>query len=107
MDNLRREQLREYWNEEALYGDDWRDDLTPEELDYVSGLDQNYDRGILAMASVILIREQVRERFAPREILELETVGDHCRLRLKDGRMFLARLDRDNSLRLDEIDGVC
>lgn len=107
MDNLRREQLRENWNEEALHGEDWREDLTPEELDYVSGLDRNYNRGILAMASVILIREQVHARFARSEIQELETVYDHCRLRLRNGQIFLARLDRDRKLRLDEIDEAC
>ena len=54
MANLRREQLREYWTEEAMYGDDWRDDLTPEELDYVSALDRNYDRSMLELVISII-----------------------------------------------------
>ena len=109
MDNLRIEELRKLWNSETEFPDtqDWRDDLTPEELDYVSGLDKNYRHGILAMASAILVRKKVRQRFSPSEIQELETIHDHCRLRLKDGQMFLAWLDQHHNLRLDEIDGVC
>lgn len=109
MDNLRIEELRQLWDaeSEAPETQEWRDDLTPEELDYVSGLDGSFRRGFLAMASAILVREKVRKRFSPMEIQELETVRDHCRLTLRDGRMFLARLDADRFLRLDEIDGVC
>ena len=32
---------------------------------------------------------------------------DAVRLLLRDGRTLLARLDREGTLRLDEIDGVC
>ena len=63
-------------------------------------------------------REYIRELFCQEtnepesqewreEIAEVETIRDHCRVRLRDGAMYLARLDRDLSLRLDEIDGVC
>ncbi len=109
MDNERMEELRRLWNSESDDPEDleWRDELTPEELDVVSGWDTNYDNGILALRSAILVRELVRQRFSPQEIQELETVHDHCRLRLRDGRLYLARLAADNSLRLDEIDGVC
>ena len=107
MDEIRREHLFDSWNKEPRQGEDWREDLTPEELDYVSGLDRNYNRGILALASAILVREKVRAQFSPGEILELETIYDHCRLRLRSGQMYLARLDRNRDLRLDEIDGVC
>ena len=107
MDNLRMEELRELWNAEPIDGEDWREDLTPEELDCVANWDSAYDRGMLAIASHILIREKIRKRFAPQEILDLENIRDHCRLRLRDGRLFLARLDRNNELMLNEIDEVC
>ena len=109
MDNLRIEEIRRHWDRESENPEsmEWRNDLTPEELDYVTAMDKSYRSGMLAMASAILVREKVHAQFSPREILELETVRDHCRLRLRDGRLFLARLDRDRNLRLDEIDGVC
>lgn len=107
MDNLRREQLTANWENECGGDESWREDLTPEELDFIANLDNAYHRGTLAMASAILIREEVRARFRPSEILELETVFDHCRLRLRSGGLFLARLNADHSLRLDEIDEVC
>lgn len=108
MDNLRREQLTDNWDSECNSGDpSWRKELTAEELDFVASLDRGYRRGMLTMASAILVREKVRSRFRPGEIAELVTIRDHCRLRLRDGRLYLARLNDDNSLRLDEIDGVC
>ena len=109
MDNLRREELRQLWDNESESPEtmEWRDSLTPEELDYVTSLDKRYRNGLLAIASAILVREKVRAQFSHAEILELETIYDHCRLQLRDGRLFLARLDRDRNLRLDEIDGVC
>lgn len=54
-----------------------------------------------------LIREKIRARYSPAEIMELEAFGDHCRLRLRDGRLLLANLGNDNALRLTEIDEVC
>ena len=54
-----------------------------------------------------LIREKIRAQYSPAEIMELEGFGDHCRLRLRDGSLFLANLNNDNSLRLTEIDEVC
>ena len=109
MDEIRREHLLDNWNNETneAWTQEWRDDLTPEELEYVSQLDDQYDHGYLAICSAILVRDLLRERFRPEEIAELETVRDHCRVRLRDGTMYLARLGRDRSLRLDEIDGVC
>ena len=108
MDNLRREQLIDNWNEEGRDDDtEWREDLTPEELDFVEGLDRRYDCGILKMASRILIMEKIRAKYSPAEIMELEGVGEHYRLRLRDGSLFLARLGNDNSLLLTEIDEVC
>ena len=61
----------------------------------------------MAICSAILVREEVRARFHPEEIVELETIRDHCRVRLRDGSLYLARMGRDCTLRLDEIDGVC
>ncbi len=109
MDSERMEELRRFWNRESEDPEtlEWRDELTPEELDVVSGWDTNYDNGVLAISSAILVRELICRSFSPQEIQEIETVHDHCRLRLRDGRLFLARLGADNSLRLDEIDGVC
>ena len=54
-----------------------------------------------------LIREKIRARYSLAEIMELEGFGGHCRLRLRDGRIFLANLDDGNALRLTEIDEVC
>lgn len=109
MDNERREYIRELFYQETNEPEsqEWRDDLTPEELEYVGQLDDQYASGYLAKCSAILVREKVRARFRPEEIAEVETIREHCRVRLRDGTMYLARLDRDCSLRLDEIDGVC
>lgn len=109
MDEIRREHLLDNWNNETNEPEsqEWRDDLTPEELEYVGQLDDQYDSGYLAICSAILVREELRARFRPEEIAEVETIREHCRVRLRDGTMYLARLGRDRSLRLDEIDGVC
>lgn len=109
MDDERREYIRELFCQETNEPEsqEWRDELTPEELEYVGQLDDRYESGVLAICSAILVREKVRARFCPEEIAEVETIRDHCRVRLRDGAMYLARLDRDLSLRLDEIDGVC
>ena len=109
MDDERREYIRDRFYQETNEPEsqEWRDDLTPEELEYVSRLDDRYESGYLAICSANLVHDLLRERFRPEEIAELETVRDHCRVRLRDGTMYLARLGRDRSLRLDEIDGVC
>ena len=109
MDNERIEYIRSQFYQETNdpESQEWRDELTPEELEYVERLDDRYEAGIAAMCSAILVIEKVQERYPPEEIAELETIRDHCRVKLRDGTMYLARLGRDNSLRLDEIDGVC
>ena len=109
MDDNRREQLRQRLYQETNDPEtqEWRDDLTPEELEYVEQLDGQYVTGVVAICSAILVRDLVRSRFRREEITELETIRDHCRVHLRDGTMYLARLDRNNRLRLDEIDGVC
>lgn len=47
MDEVRREQLLDNWNDEtdAPETQEWRDDLTPEELEYVDRLDNNFVTG--------------------------------------------------------------
>ena len=109
MDDVRREYIRDRLYQETGEPESqaWRDELTPEELEYAARLDEQYETGVMAICSAILVREQVRARYRPQEIAELETIRDHCRVRLRDGTMYLARLDRDCTLRLDEIDGVC
>lgn len=81
----------------------WREELTAEESAYVQARDKHYERGIAALCSAILVRERVRQRYRPEEIAELETRGDHCRLRLRSGEMFLARWAPGGSLRLEKI----
>ena len=54
-----------------------------------------------------MLLRMVKSRFYPGEIKEISMFDDHCRLTLRDGRILLGRLNADNSLRLDEIDGVC
>jgi len=109
MDNERREELRRrlYQETNDPESQEWRDGLTPEELEYVHQLDDQYVSGVAAICSAILVRERVRAQFRQEEIEELETIHDHCRVRLRDGRLYLARLGQDNALLLDEIDGVC
>ena len=109
MDDERREYIRDRFYQETNEPEsqEWRDDLTPEELEYIAQLDGGYDKGVCSIAMAILTREKVREKYGPAEIRELKAVGDHCMLWLRDGRLFLARLGRNRELLLDEIDGVC
>ena len=55
------------------------------------------------MCSVILVRERVRQRYQPEEIVELKNIYDHCRLRLRSGEEYLARWNPDSGLRLEKI----
>ena len=105
----RREELYELWSSEteAPETQEWRDHLSLEELDAVAQWDIGYARGVSRAVCTILIRELIRDRYPAREIRELETIGDHCRLRLRDGSLYLARLTRDYRLQLDAIDCVC
>lgn len=109
MDNERRNEILDNLSNETseAWTQSWRENLTPEELDFVAQEDSHYCDGVQAICTAILIRERVRQRFAPREIEELITIYDHCRLRLRDGQMFLVRLRNDGGLRLEEIDGAC
>lgn len=109
MDEVRREQLLDSWNYEtdAPETQEWREDLTPEELEYVDRLDNNFVAGVRNICTAILVRERIREHYGPKDIQELETIGDCCRLWLRDGSMYLPRLAGDGSLRLDPIDTTC
>lgn len=109
MDNERRSQIIESLDNEPseAWTQEWRKDLTAEELDFVAEVDDQYCKGISAICTAILVRERLRSYFHPLDLQEVETIQDHCRLRLRDGRLLLARLSRDGTLRLDEIDGVC
>ena len=107
MNDERREYIRDQLYQET--GDPesqaWRDELTPEEMEYVERLDGRYATGIAAMCAAILVREKVRERYRPEEIAELKTVYGHCRLRLRSGEVFLARWAPAGGLRLEKIVG--
>lgn len=109
MDNERRLQILEDLDNETneAWTQEWREYLTPEELDFVAQEEARYCEGIQALCTSMLIRERLRQRFQPQEIEELTTIHDHCRLRLRDGRMFLARLDKGGGLILDEIEATC
>ena len=109
IDNLRREQLTDLWCQEEDYPEcqEWREELTPEERDYVAGLDGRFRIGVRQMCEAILIREKVRRRFGLRNIEELTTLQDCCRLHLRDGRVYLVRLTDDNELAFQAVDAAC
>lgn len=109
MDSERRAQILENLSNETEeeWTQEWREDLTPEELDFVAQEDDRYCDIVQAACTSLLIKDRVRQQFQPIEIEELTDIYDHCRLRLRDGRIFLVRLARDGSLILREIDGAC
>ena len=84
MDNERRLQILEDLDNETneAWTQEWREYLTPEELDFVAQEEARYCEGIQALCTSMLIRERLRQRFQPQEIEELTTIHDHCRLRL-------------------------
>lgn len=65
MDDYRMEELRARLGQETNdpESQEWREDLTPEELEYVEQLDDPYASVVLADFSAFLVLEQVRERF--------------------------------------------
>ena len=105
MDELRREDLAGLWNDEE--DEEWREDLTAEERDFLAGLDRQYNRGMLRMCENILTMEQIRKRFKPREIAEVKSLPGHCRLRLRSGELYNARLSKQHTLLLEAVDPVC
>lgn len=54
-----------------------------------------------------LILKAIFQQIDPGTIRDLIDLPDAIKVLLQDGGLFLARLNDDNSLRLDEIDGVC
>lgn len=54
-----------------------------------------------------LILKAVFQKLDPGTIRDLIDLPDAVKILLRDGGLLLARLNEDNSLRLDEIDEVC
>ena len=109
MDDTRREELTRLWGDDTTVEETqaWREELTPEERDFVAGLDWNYCQGTRRLCEAIVIRDRLRRQYAPQQIAELTTLRDCCRLRLRDGRTYLVRLGRDNELKFQTVDEVC
>ena len=103
MDKARKAQIDWCLNNETNDPEtqEWRDELTPEEQAYVDREDDRYEHAIAAMCSAILVMEQLRKKYQPEELLELKTFGDHCRVRLRSGEQYMARLGRDGGLVLE------
>lgn len=51
--------------------------------------------------------QQIRQRYDSGQILELRMIDGICTLRLRNGQLFMARLDRRGNLRLEELEGAC
>ena len=64
MTDERREQLYDSWNHETDDPEtqEWRDELTPEELEYVERLDNNFVTGVRHICTAILVRERIRQQ---------------------------------------------
>ena len=109
MDSLRREELAALWSQEMDNPEslEWREELTPEERDFVAGLDGGYNRGVRRVCENILIREKLRQRFRPDMVEELTALKDCCRLRLRDGQVYLVRLTDDSDLAFQAVDTAC
>lgn len=54
-----------------------------------------------------LLVKAIFQHIEPGTIQDLADLPDAIKVRLRGGGLFLARLNEDNSLRLDEIDEVC
>ena len=105
MDDTRREELTALWEGER--DQDWREDLTIEERDFLADLDRKYHRGMARMCEDILTMDLVRKLFKPTAIAELRAMQGHCRLRLKSGAMYNAWLSKSRELVLEPVDPVC
>lgn len=53
------------------------------------------------------IMQQLTLRFGGKAIREVKAAEGCCTLRLRDGGLFLARLDRRGELVLEELEGDC
>ncbi len=105
MDELRREDLAGLWDDEA--DESWREELPAEERDFLAGLDKQYHRGMLRLCEDALTLDLIRRRFKPKEIVELKAMRGHCRLRLRSGDLYNARLSKERTLLLEAVDPVC
>lgn len=105
MDELRREDLAGLWNEEE--DEEWREELTAEERDFLADLDMQYCGGLLRMCEDILTLDLIRQRFNPTEIAEVRAMRGNCRLRLRTGELYNARLSKQRTLLLEAVDPVC
>ena len=80
MDETRREQLYNNRNHETDDPEtqEWRDELTAEELEYVDQLDNSYVTGVQRICTAILVRERVRQRLpGPAGRRRHATAGSH------------------------------
>ena len=109
MDDTRREELTRLWGDEtnAEESQSWRESLTPEERDFGAGLDGGFPSGARRVCVPIAPQGKLRQRNSPGMIEELATLRDCCRLRLRDGRVYLVRLSRDNALKFQAVDDAC
>lgn len=100
----RLDQLYWLWSEEteAPETQEWRDDLTPAEAVYVASLDHGYRAGWTQIVTAILIMENIYRDFPLHQIREISRRGSHCRLELKDGRVFDCGMDADRKIHYTE-----
>ena len=103
MDKERKAQIDWCLNNEtnAPETQEWRDELTPGEQAYVDREDDCYEYAVAAMCSARLVVERLRKKYKPEELLELKTFCDHCRVRLRTGEQYMARLGKDGGLVLE------
>lgn len=109
MNKAREEYLHDLWDEETDDPEtqEWREELTAEEQKVVDLWDDQYDVGMLKLCTAVVIRDEIHKVYQRKDILELVDVPGGCRMRLRDGSLYLAMLASDNTLRLSEIDAAC
>ena len=100
----RRAELRHLWGEETNEEGTraWRDELTLSERAFVARLDRNMAIGCGKMATIILIMDDIYRIFPLAHIQEISHHDTHCRLVLKDGRVFDCWMDRNNRIQYRE-----
>ena len=62
---------------------------------------------MLRLCEDALTLDLIRHRFKPKEIVELKAMRGHCRLRLRSGDLYNARLSKERTLLLEAVDPVC
>ena len=85
MDKERKAQIDWCLNNEtnAPETQEWRDELTPEEQEYVDQQDDHFERAIAAMCSARLVVERLRKKYK------------------RSGEQYMARLGKDGGLVLE------